>query len=47
MGFEVLIDAFFRKSLNLTSALATATEKGYKVILESPDGKERQELLIL
>lgn len=36
-----------RKSLNLTSALATATAKGYKIILESPDGKERQELLIL
>lgn len=36
-----------RKSLNLTSALATAREQGYKVILESPDGVEHQELLII
>jgi len=35
-----------RKSLNLTSALATAKSKGYKIILESKDG-EKQELLIL
>ncbi len=36
-----------RKSLNLTSALAIAREKGYKIILESEDGSEKQELLIV
>lgn len=36
-----------RKSLNLTSALATATGKGYKVIVRSEDGKEETELLII
>jgi len=36
-----------RKSLNLTSALATARERGYKIILESEDGKEQKEIIIV
>jgi len=36
-----------RKSLNLTSALATAHERGFKIVIESPDGETSQEIMIL